>query len=182
MIKGKNIDLRLVKEEEVPVVNELFSDILGRGEYYPIGFRSLVSEKKRYEESGFWSQDMGWLLVTDKGNRILGTLGFFKTAPYVDGYELGAIIYKEEDRGKGYITEAVKIFVAYLFEAKKIERLQATLIAGNKGSEGVFRKVGLKKEGVMRSAVFHRGKHKDVEMYSILRSEVKSLEETLKDL
>ena len=182
MIKGKNVDLRLVKEDEVAVINELYSDVLSRGDYYPIGFRPLVKEKKRFEENGFWDADSGFLIVADKKGRILGNIGFFKTAAYLDGYELGAIIYREDDRGKGYITEALKILVAYLFESKKIERLQATLISGNKGSEGVFRKVGLKKEGVLRSAVFHRGKHHDVDMYSILRSEVKSLEETLKSL
>jgi len=182
MLKGKNVNLRLVKEEEVPMVNELYSDVLARGDYYPIGFRPLVLEKKKFEENGFWSDDMGWMALTDKEGKVIGSMGFFKTASYMDGYELGAIIYKEEDRGKGYVTEALKILVAYLFEAKKVERLQATLIVGNKGSEGVFRKVGLKKEGALRSGVYHRGKYCDLEMYSILRSEAKSLKETIESL
>lgn len=182
MLRGKNINLRLIKEEEVPVVNELYSDVLNRGDYYPIGLRPLVMEKKRFEENGFWGDEMGWLLVTDKEDGILGIIGYFKTASYLDGYELGAIIYKKEDRAKGYMTEAVKILIAYLFEEKKVERLQATLIVGNKGSECVFRKVGLKKEGVLRCGVYHRGSYQDIEMYSIIRSEAKSLKETLEDL
>lgn len=182
MLKGKNVNLRLTKESDLEKINELMSDLMNRGDYYPMGLHTLVAAKKGFSENGFWGEDMGWLVITDKSDEMLGNIGFFKYAPYADGYELGAIIFNPENRAKGYMTEALKIFIAYMFEIKKIERLQAALTEGNKGSEGVFRKCGLTKEGVMRKAIYHRGQYKNLVLYSILRNEAKSLKETIETL
>lgn len=182
MLKGKNVNLRLTREDDLQKINGYMSDVLSRGDYYPIGLQTLVDSKKGFSESGFWSEDKGWLVITDKRDEMLGNIGFFKYAPYADGYELGAIIFNPENRAKGYMTEALKIFIAYMFEIKKIERLQAALTEGNKGSEGVFRKCGLTKEGVMRKAIYHRGQYKNLVLYSILRNEAKSLKDTIESL
>jgi len=65
----------------------------------------------------------------------------------------------------------LSLLTKYLFSAKKINRLQLTVIVGNTASKRVAEKCGFKLEGVMRGAIFHHGENKDLEMYSLLRDE-----------
>ncbi len=182
MLKGKNINLRLTKESDLVVMDELYSDILSRGDYYPIDLLPLPEQKKRFAENGFWTEHGGRMVITDKNDAVLGIIGFFKTMHYSNSYELGAILYKPESRGKGIMGEALRIFCAYLFELKNIERLQATCDVDNKASFGVLTKCGFKQEGIMRKAIFNKGRHEDLILLSLMREDCKRLKETIENL
>lgn len=182
MLKGKNIVLRLRREDELAAINDLYNDVLSRGDFYPAGLSAVAGVKKEFAENGCWSEQKGSLVICGKEGDILGLIAFFATAHYMDGYEIGAIIFDPEKRGKGVMSEALKMFCAFLFETKKIMRLQATHIEGNKASETVLAKCGFKREGVLRKAVYHRGEYRNLMMLSILREDCKSLKETIAGL
>ena len=110
---------------------------------------------------------------------MVGEITYFKGLWYMPGYEIGYQIYRKEDRGKGYITEALKIFTAYLFDAKQINRLEIELSAGNIASRKVAEKCGFKYEGLKRQAIFSRGKYEDAELFSLIREECPSLRDVL---
>ena len=86
--------------------------------------------------------------------------------------EIGYLINLPE-RGKGFCTEAVKLFVDFLFLSKDIKRIQATTDSRNKASQRVLEKVGFTKEGLMRKGLFMKGEHVDISLFSILREEWK---------
>ncbi len=65
------------------------------------------------------------LLIVNSADQILGHIEFFKTVNYLDEYELSYQVYGAEQRGKGVMTEAVNMFVRYLFETKQDESNQA---------------------------------------------------------
>jgi RimJ/RimL family protein N-acetyltransferase len=94
-------------------------------------------------------------------------------------YELGYRIYKPESWGMGYMSEAVSLIVAYLFETKPVDRIQATAMLGNEGSKKVLERCGFQCEGVLRKAIFHRGQAEDLYLYSIVRGESRPLRELL---
>ncbi|NVM36526.1 MAG: GNAT family N-acetyltransferase [Candidatus Lokiarchaeota archaeon] len=54
------------------------------------------------------------------------------------------------ERKKGFCTEALKIFVDFLFLSQTIERIQATTDYRNTGSQRVLEKAGFTKEGIIR--------------------------------
>ncbi|MBF0208986.1 MAG: GNAT family N-acetyltransferase [Oligoflexia bacterium] len=175
MLRGKKINLRLIRESDLITICDCRNDVLAHGEYFPMEFRTLTELTAAYKENGLWGDERGTLVITTKDDEILGTIGYFKTVHYSDCLELGAVIYKAEDRQKGYMTEATRLFCAYLFESKKIERLQATFSLGNKGSENLLKKCGFTKEGVLRKIIYHRGDYSDLVLCSVLRSEIMSL-------
>jgi RimJ/RimL family protein N-acetyltransferase len=70
------------------------------------------------------------------------------------------------------MTEALSLFVHYLFEAKKVNRLQLTVVVGNEASKRVAEKCGFRSEGILRQTMFHRGKYVDLEMFALLREEL----------
>ncbi len=72
-----------------------------------------------YDRNGFWTEDAGAAaIVAMEDKRLLGTLQFYRAGPGIHGYEIGYILHDENDRGKGYASEAVRLFSDYLFEVR----------------------------------------------------------------
>lgn len=177
MIEGKKIILRAMREDDIDEYIQLTSDAKENGEFLPITIRSKPTVKKKYNENGFWGSDGGKLLITDKSDKMVGAISYFKGSLYMSGYEIGYQIFKRDDRGKGYTSEALSLFSAFMFEGKPISRLQICMEADNIGSKRVAEKCGYKWEGTLRKVVFSKGKHVDLEIYSLLREECPSLNE-----
>ena len=77
------------------------------------------------------------------------------------------------------MTEALQLFIAFLFASRPLPRLQLNVLKGNQGSRIVADRCGFQYEGTLRQAVFHMGTYLDLEMFSMLRSEAPSLEALL---
>lgn len=179
MIEGKKIILRTVRENDLEEIFNLTSKFSERGEHWHLMLPSEPMFMKRFRETGFWDDKIGKLLITDKSDRLLGEIVYFSGVWYLPGYEVGYQLYRKEDQGKGYMTEALAIFTAYLFELKPIERLEITLDKGNAASRRVAEKCGFKFEGIKRKAVYQRGSYHDIELFSLLRHECPALAEVL---
>lgn len=179
MLVGKTVILRTIREADLDRLYELAADVRDMGDYWPLSIASEINWKRRMSESGWWTEEHGGLLITDRQDRIVGQVLFFKAADYQSAYELGYRIYKPEDWGQGYMSEAVTLFVAYLFDTRPIDRIQATTIVGNEGSRRVLEKCGFQFEGVMRRAVFHQGRSRDLNLFSIVRGEAPALKQVL---
>lgn len=179
MLVGKKVVLRTLREVDLDELFDLAADVREMGDYWPLSIPSELRWKRNLPETGWWEEDHGGLLITDHKDRILGHVLFFKPIVYGHAYELGYRIYKPDNWGKGYMSEAVSLISAYLFATKPVDRIQATTIAGNRSSEAVLEKCGFQFEGVMRKAIFHRGKSQDLNLYSLLREDSKLLKELL---
>ena len=173
MIRGEKIILRTIRESDLDILYNLVSDISSLGEYVPIDLKSQSAFKKDFEESGFYEKNKGTLLIC-LSDRIIGITTFIPAHHY-DGLELGYILFDTDSRNKGYGTEALQLLSRYLFMTRNINRLQLSIISGNIPSKRIADKCGFSFEGLARGAMFHRGKHLDLETYSCLRSEIESV-------
>ena len=135
--------------------------------------------RRKFEENGHWGDDEGTLVICDKAGGILGNIGFFKFMHYAEGFEIGYRIYSPDERGKGYMGEALRVFSAYLFELRPLPRLQVNVLEGNKPSARVAEKAGYKYEGTLRNLVFSHGRFHNLRMYSLLREECPTLAEAI---
>lgn len=179
MLVGKNVVLRTLREADLDRLYDQAADVRDMGDYWPLGIPSELRWKKRLTETGWWEEDHGGMLITDHKDNILGQVLFFKAAAYQNAYEMGYRIYKPANWGKGYMSEAVSLLVAFLFETKPVDRIQATALPENVGSQRVLEKCGFQFEGVLRKAIFHQGRSQDLHLYSILRDECGPLKDLL---
>jgi [ribosomal protein S5]-alanine N-acetyltransferase len=173
MLEGEKYNLRLFRESDLAEYHDHVSRISAIGEYWPIRLFAKSDLAKQFAADGFWSEDSGGVLITDKQDRLIGNINYFRGLLYTDGYELGYRVFRPEDRGKGIISATLPLFISYLFDLRPINRLQLTTDVDNLPSKRIAEKLGFKHEGVLRQCWFHRGKFVDIDIYSLLRHEWK---------
>ena len=106
-------------------------------------------------------------------NMVIGSIGIFRQGNiHRQTAELGYYI-AEEYWGKGIMTEAVKQICEYVFANSDIIRIYAEPFAYNIASCRVLEKVGFQYEGTLRSNAVKNGRVIDMEMYSLLKAEIK---------
>jgi ribosomal-protein-alanine N-acetyltransferase len=169
MLKGKNLYLRTVKEKDLPELYNYLDSTQMKGEYLSSELLSEHQFRLQFFETGFWSEDKGTILLV-QDLRIVGAIWFERQA-FFDCLNLHFYIFRSEDRGKGLMGEALSLFSFYLFDTRKIERLQISIPDYSKAALRVAQKCGFRFEGIARSALFLRGSYVDLCIYSLLRSE-----------
>jgi RimJ/RimL family protein N-acetyltransferase len=169
LLEGKNVNLRLMEKEDLPLFAEWFNKPEVFGEYNPLHQASRVDLEKILESP---NESKPFIIEKKDGSKI-GFLTHFNVL-HIAGkqLEIGYSLVPDE-RGKGYCSEAVQIMVDYLFLSKDIERIQAQTDPRNLASQKVLEKAGFKKEGILRRNFFSRGEWVDACIYSILREEWK---------
>jgi len=172
MLKGKSITLRPVRDTDLDQLYAYHIDIDNRGDFFPRGILAQPAFRRQFEETGFWSKDEGMLVMVSPEDELLGHIEFFKTVNYLDEYELSYQVYAPEQRGKGLTTEAVNLLVRYLFETKRVNRIRLVIDPNNMASRRLAEKCGFRHEGTARGAWYHKGAHRDVEIYAILHEDV----------
>jgi len=167
LLEGKNVNLRVVEREDLPLLTEWLNTPEFSGEFMWFPQQQSRTEwAKRYDSL---TPDHKWFFIEKKDGTKIGWIGHFLFDSLLE------IFYYllPSERGKGYGTEAAIIMVDYLFLSKDIVRVQAHTDVRNEGSQKVLGKAGFKKEGIIRKSLFARGEWRDFYLYSILREEWK---------
>ncbi|MDF1657886.1 MAG: GNAT family protein [Verrucomicrobiales bacterium] len=182
MIRGEKVILRTFRERDLDPYVEIVNDSASLTPYWPAFLQSEPNLRKEFSESGFLKEDYKVLLVTDKEGAFIGEVTSFKTSPNLQGPEVAYRIFREENRRKGYATEALRLFSAYLFRSEaNILRLTAMIRTDNAASISLIQKCGYQKEGTLRNAEMHSGVPHSYEVFSLLRDECPKLEELTND-
>jgi RimJ/RimL family protein N-acetyltransferase len=166
LLEGKNVNLRIVEKEDLSFYVKWVNDPSFFGEYNPLEQAAKVEMEKEYDTA---PSERKRFFVEKKDGTKIGVVGVF---PVGDLWEIGFALIPSE-RGKGYGTEAVTIFVDYLFLSRDLVRIQATTDLRNTASQRMLETVGFKREGIVRKSMFIHGEWRDLQLYSILREEWK---------
>ena len=166
MLEGKNVNLRIMEKEDLPLYAEWVNDPNFFGEYNPIEQMTKSDMERHYDSAP--QENMKFFVEKKDGTKI-GVVNTFSTGNQL---EIGFALIPAE-RGKGNCTEAVTILVDYLFLSRDLVRIQATSDLRNTASQRVLEKVGFKKEGTVRKSIFIHGEWRNLYLYSILREEWK---------
>lgn len=87
-------------------------------------------------------------------------------------FEIGLVLYRQQDRGKGYGREAVELLTGWLFEAAGAERGQVVTDMGNTAMRAVLEYLGVRLEGIMRAyGPMSDGTRRDGAMHAVIKSD-----------
>lgn len=122
---------------------------------------------QKYQETT--PEPFGIILNTNP-EKVIGTVGCFWVSKEAKCMELAYAI-GEPFWGNGFVHEASKAVVDYVFKEMNIVRLQARCKVENRASARVMEKLGMKHEGTLRASIFHRDRYWDMHYCSVLREE-----------
>ncbi|TCP58290.1 ribosomal-protein-alanine N-acetyltransferase [Tumebacillus sp. BK434] len=125
--------------------------------------RSAREAEQRYS-FGIFLQDSGELI----GNVTLAEILRGALQSCFIGYYLD-----EQQNGKGYMSEAVRMATEFGFQELNLHRIEAGVMPHNIGSIRVLEKAGFVKEGIARQNVLINGKWEDHQVLAIINENYK---------
>ena len=113
-----------------------------------------------------------WITLKETGE-IIGRVSFFNFAfggmmSCACGYHLD-----KDYTGKGYMTEALKGAMAFVFDEYKMHRIEAFIVPDNDPSLNLVKRCGFHYEGKRISYMHINGRYRDHEAFYILEDDVK---------
>ncbi|MFD5827288.1 GNAT family N-acetyltransferase [Lentzea sp. NPDC060358] len=73
--------------------------------------------------------------------------------------------------GKGLVTRACRVLIDHAIRERGVHRVEWQVSSANAASIAVARRLGMAKDGVLRSYSVHRGVRQDIEVWSVLAPE-----------
>ena len=112
-----------------------------------------------------------WITLKDD-NKIIGRVSFFNFAyggmmSCACGYHLD-----KDHTGKGYMTEALKSAMAFVFDEYKMHRIEAFIVPENEPSLNLVKRVGFHYEGRRNSYMHINGRYRDHEAFYMLEDDM----------
>ena len=96
------------------------------------------SDKDIYE-----TKQLRLMIETNEGKTV-GAIDLFDFEPHHSRVGVGLLIHNQEDRSKGYASEALDLLITFCFKKLNIHQLYANIESRNKVSLGLFEKHGFR--------------------------------------
>lgn len=177
MIIGKKIYLEALSSTHSEAILEILNDIdiaLGEGRNeFPIN----QERQSEWLKNSLNDNSMrGFAVMSLETKKCIGYTSFRYVNPIARVAHI-AIKFGSDIQGKGYGTDTIKVFMAFLFYKMNINRLQGHIAEYNTASQRLFiDKCGWQKEGIAREAIFMNGQLYNNVMVAILRSDYEAFE------
>lgn len=118
------------------------------------------------------STNTALLTIADKTtNRAIGQTAFFRIDPISRSAIFYLALLDKSKWSQGLGTEATRLMIDYGFNTLNLHRIQLHVFQDNKTAIRIYEKIGFKKEGVLREAMYHHGKYCDFLVMGCLKNE-----------
>ena len=115
-------------------------------------------------------------LVIVAGERVVGDINLFHIDTRSRNASVGLSIWRPEDRGCGYGTDAMRALLRWAFRQMNLHRVELSVDPSNTAAIRSYAKAGFSEEGRRREAHFTDGVYVDDVMMGILRREFEARE------
>ncbi len=171
--KNDKICLRTLQEKDLPALEELLGNMEDRVEEergislpYCEGDSEILLEWVK-EQTG-----QIWLAVADEMDRMTGYI-VLRNIDERNGNAEFYLTVLPQFRRKGHASAALAILCDYAFSERRLHKLYAMLIQGNKAAEGFLSDFGMNRECVKKDMIFIYGEYRDVYYYGLTEGEYK---------
>jgi len=131
---------------------------------------NLESEKKWIEENSKYG-NYNFSIVKKDNDELIGNCSFHDLDKIWGNATVGIFIGEEENRCKGYGTEALKLLISYGFDYLNLNNIMLSVYSFNETAINCYKKVGFKEIGKRRNSVMIKNKRYDIIYMDIIREE-----------
>lgn len=129
----------------------------------------IRSHRALFEDDG----EVVYAVILRETDELVGAISLLEIDHRHRRAELGYWVGKPF-WNQGYATEAALALIAHGFDAMSLNRIQATHLVRNPASGRVMQKAGMSYEGKLRQYVLGRSGFEDLELYAIVRSDIRA--------
>ncbi|EFU38861.1 putative acetyltransferase [Paenibacillus vortex V453] len=131
---------------------------------------------RRYIEAKSVGGDTVLLLIALSDNdQVIGDVALQDIDHINRNANIRIAIESVEHLGKGYGPEAIRLLLEYAFGLLNLHRIELQVFDYNERAIKAYEKVGFKREGVQRDALYYNHRYHDSIMMSILEDEYRAL-------
>lgn len=113
----------------------------------------------------------GFVIARRDSGEYLGQIDFVKVDEKNGWGELGIVVGRKDEHGKGYGTEALTLFCEFAFNELRLNRVELLCWSFNAKGRRAYEKVGFVLEGVRRAKRYRHGSFHDELCYGLLKEE-----------
>lgn len=163
VLETDRLILRRFRDEDAEDCFPFLSD--EKGMYLDCCKAFSVMDDAYYERTKLFAERDGQYLITLKNTgEVIGTVNVFEdTSRAVDAMEIGYSISPGHQR-KGYAFEALSVLLKLLREDLLLDMVTAGTLEENIPSARLLEKLGFRKEGLRRKAVWHEGLNRPADL------------------
>ena len=174
-IESKRLLLRPWEIDDAPILfngwanNEEITKYLTWNPHQNIETTRFIINKrlKEYDEK----DRINFAIVLKETDKLIGNCGFVDINHLHKKGEVGLFIGEEENRSKGYGTEALSLLVEYGFNYLNLKNIMLKVFSFNKRAIKSYEKIGFKVFGKRTEDYYLNGKWYDEYFMEILRKE-----------
>lgn len=170
-LESEKIFLRPIQMEDTPLIVKWRNNKSVRNNFvFQETFTNEIHEK--WMRTKVASGDVvQYIIVEKKGNLPIGSIFFRDIDSKNHSAEYGIFIGEDSARGKGYGSEAARLFIDFGFSQLNLHRIMLRVFADNLQAIQSYHKAGFQKEGVARDIVYQKGVYRDMVFMSIIAGE-----------
>ncbi|MCY9591340.1 GNAT family N-acetyltransferase [Paenibacillus chitinolyticus] len=115
------------------------------------------------------------LIALTETDEVIGDIALQDIDSYNRSAGIRISIDSSRNQGKGCGTEALNLMLDYGFGIVNLHRIELNVFAYNERALHVYEKIGFKKEGVQKDALYYNHKYHDSILMAILEHEYREL-------
>lgn len=131
---------------------------------------TLESEREWIENNSKIS-NYNFSIVKKENDELIGNCSFHNIDKINGLATVGIFIGEEENRNKGYGSEALKLLIGYGFDYLNLNNIMLTVYSFNKNAISCYKKVGFKEMGKRRGALMQKNIRYDIIYMDMIREE-----------
>ncbi len=171
-LKGDKIYLRALEPEDLDFILEVensedFWEISATRVPYS---RFLIKKYLQNSHRDIFDVKQLRLMICRQDDTSIGLIDVFDLEPKDRRAALGILIVHDENHGKGYGTEVLKLISNYCFTHLGLHQLYANVTADNLASIKLFEKCNFKAVGTKKDWILVSGKFKDEILYQLINN------------
>lgn len=110
-------------------------------------------------------------LIIEAEGRPVGDITLFEIEPRNSAAAIGLSIWRQEDRGRGYGTDAMRATLRWAFNQLNLHRIELSVDPSNAAAIHVYQALGFVEEGRRRDAHYADGCYVEDVIMGLLRPE-----------
>lgn len=170
-LKGENIFLRALELSDLDFLYNLEND----ESLWEVSNTTTPYSKyilQQYLENShrdiYEVKQLRLVVCLNDSEAAVGLIDLFDFDPKHSRVGIGIVIFSEDDKRKGYASEALKLTCDYAFSHLNVHQIFAGITEENKGSIKLFEKADFERSGIKKDWIFSEGKYLSEYFYQLI--------------